>query len=97
MPRVAIDVQLKSEILDPEGRAVERALPELGFEGISGVRVGKHIELDLDAAADQVDAVVEKLCADFLANPVIESWSWRVLETNSDSGASARSAERTDA
>jgi phosphoribosylformylglycinamidine synthase len=80
MPRVAIDILLKHEILDPEGRAVQRALPDLGFEGITDVRVGKHIELDLDAPDGQVEATVEKLCADFLANPVIESWKWRVVE-----------------
>ena len=48
MPRVAIDVLLKREILDPQGRAVERALPGLGYGSAHDVRVGKHIELDLD-------------------------------------------------
>lgn len=97
MPRLAIDVLLKSEILDPEGRAVERALPDLGFEGITDVRVGKHIELDLDAPGDQVDAIVEKLCADFLANPVIESWSWRILEPGAGQGPSTDTPARADA
>ena len=45
MPRVHIDVMLKDEILDPQGQAVERALPSLGYEGIGSVRIGKHIEL----------------------------------------------------
>jgi phosphoribosylformylglycinamidine synthase len=80
MPRVAIDVLLKREILDPEGRAVERALPDLGFGGASNVRVGKHLELDVDAGDDELPALVEKMCADFLANPVIESWRWRVID-----------------
>lgn len=79
MPRVAIDVLLKHEILDPQGRAVERALPGLGYEGVTDVRVGKHLELDVDAAEDQLAATVEKLCADFLTNPVIESYTWRVI------------------
>lgn len=77
MPKVHIDVMLKSEILDPQGQAVERQLPNLGFTGVRGVRIGKHIELDVDHAAD-LDARVEELCAKLLANPVIESWSWRV-------------------
>ena len=45
MPRVAVDVMLKREILDPQGQAVERALPSLGFDGVSDVRIGKHVEL----------------------------------------------------
>lgn len=79
MPRVAIDVLLKPEILDPQGRAVERALPGLGYAGVRDVRVGKHLELDIDAADDELAAQVDKLCADFLTNPVIETYRWRVL------------------
>ena len=79
MPRIAIDVLLKHEILDPQGRAVERALPGLGFEGVSDVRIGKHLELDVDAEGDELGAMVDKMATDFLTNPVIESYSWRVM------------------
>ena len=79
MPRVAIDVLLKHEILDPQGRAVEQALPGLGYEGVTDVRVGKHLELDVDAAEGELPTLVDKLCADFLTNPVIESYTWRVI------------------
>ncbi len=79
MPRVAIDVLLKHEILDPQGRAVERALPGLGYAGISDVRIGKHLELDVDAPEDELSGLVDRLCADFLTNPVIESYTWRVI------------------
>jgi phosphoribosylformylglycinamidine synthase len=79
MPRVAIDVLLKHEILDPQGRAVERALPGLGFAGVSDVRIGKHLELDVDAEGDDLADRVERMCADFLTNPVIESYTWRVI------------------
>ena len=80
MPRVAIDVLLKPEILDPQGRAVERALPALGYTGVPAVRVGKHLELDVDAEGENLIRTVEQLCADFLTNPVIETYAWRVLE-----------------
>ncbi len=80
MPRVAIDVLLKPEILDPQGRAVERALPGLGYAGVSNVRVGKHLELDIDATDAELAAQVGKLCADFLTNPVIETYTWRLVE-----------------
>jgi phosphoribosylformylglycinamidine synthase subunit PurS len=79
MPRVAIDVLLKREILDPQGRAVERALPGLGFDGVADVRVGKHLELVIDAEGDELAARVDKMCADFLTNPVIESYRWRII------------------
>ncbi len=80
MPRIAIDVLLKPEILDPQGRAVEAALPGLGHDGVSHVRVGKHLELDVDASEDELPALVDKLCADFLTNPVIETYTWRVVD-----------------
>jgi phosphoribosylformylglycinamidine synthase PurS subunit len=77
MPRVAVDVMLKREILDPQGQAVERALPSLGFAGVSDVRIGKHVELtvsdgDGEHAARQVAEAL-------LANPVIEEFSVRLL------------------
>src|SRR6266487_1779296 len=49
--RVAIDVMFKEGILDPQGKTVEDNLPSLGFNGVTGVRVGKHIELEIEAAS----------------------------------------------
>ncbi|HEX8004559.1 MAG TPA: phosphoribosylformylglycinamidine synthase subunit PurS [Mycobacteriales bacterium] len=79
MPRVVVDVTLKPEILDPQGQAVANALPALGFTGVTGVRVGKHFEIELDgevtdAMLGDVRAMAEKL----LANPVIEDFTVRV-------------------
>jgi len=68
---------LKDEILDPQGQAVERALPSLGFEGVGEVRIGKHVVVDLDDRDDLAD-VVERMADRLLANPVIETFSWRV-------------------
>lgn len=79
MPRVAIDVLLKREILDPQGRAVEQALPGLGYEGVVDVRVGKHLEFDVGSTGDDLATQVESICADFLTNPVIESFRWRLI------------------
>ena len=79
MVRVAVDVLLKREILDPHGRAVERALPELGLGRAADVRVGRHLELTVDADGDDLGPRVEAMCAGFLANPVIESYRWRVI------------------
>ena len=79
MPRVAIDVLLKREILDPQGRAVEEALPGLGFEGVRDVRIGKHLELEVDGEGDELARRLEEVCDGFLTNPVIESYTWRVI------------------
>jgi phosphoribosylformylglycinamidine synthase subunit PurS len=66
-------IRPKEGILDPQGKAVERALPALGFDGISHVRVGRMVELEADNGAD-----LERLCEQLLANPLIEDFE--VLE-----------------
>ena len=78
MPRVVVDVMLKPEILDPQGKAVAAALPRLGFEGIASVRQGKRFELELDTVDDAVLAEVEKMAETLLSNPVIENFTVRV-------------------
>jgi len=67
--RVRVLVRPKAGILDPQGVAVERALPALGFEGVSNVHVGRLIELDIEDSS-QLPAMCEKL----LANPLIEDY-----------------------
>lgn len=70
---VLVDVQLRPGIADPQGETIERSLPALGFDGVSGVRVGKNIRFDLDAAdAAAAESEVADMCARFLSNPVIE-------------------------
>ncbi len=64
-------IRPKEGILDPQGQTVARALPALGFEGVSDVRVGRLVELEVaDADAGRVDEMCEKL----LANPLIEDY-----------------------
>jgi phosphoribosylformylglycinamidine synthase PurS subunit len=67
--RARVLVRPKEGILDPQGKAVERALPALGFEGVAEVRVGRLIELEVEDPA-QLPAMCEKL----LANPLIEDF-----------------------
>ena len=73
MARVRVLVRPKAGILDPQGQAVEQALPALGFSGVSNVHVGRLVELDVDDPS-QVPAMCEKL----LANTLIEDFE--VLE-----------------
>ena len=70
---VAVEVSLRDGIADPEGLTIERALPALGFSGVSGVRVGKSLRFVVEAP-DEAEArkQVEAMCERLLANPVIE-------------------------
>lgn len=89
MARVVVDVMLKPEILDPQGQAVQRALPRLGFEGIEGVRQGKRFELEVaEPVTDETLARIQELAGTFLANTVIEDFTVRV-EAGTEEGASA--------
>jgi phosphoribosylformylglycinamidine synthase len=73
--RVRVLVRPKEGILDPQGQAVERALPALGYEGVSNVRIGRLIELEVDGGdAEAVSASVREMCERLLANPLIESY-----------------------
>jgi phosphoribosylformylglycinamidine synthase len=68
-----IEVQLRPGVADPQGATIERSLPTLGFDGISGVRVGKCIRFTIEAADEAAaKAEADDLCARFLTNPVIE-------------------------
>ena len=70
---VVVEVRLRPGIADPQGATIERALPALGFEGVSGVGVGKSIRFTVSAPDDAAaTALVEDLCHRFLTNPVIE-------------------------
>ncbi|MEW9549624.1 phosphoribosylformylglycinamidine synthase subunit PurS [Nonomuraea sp. NPDC050783] len=81
MARVIVDVMLKPEILDPQGQAIARALPRLGFSGVSAVRQGKRFEIELDGPADGAALEeVRKMAETLLANTVIEDYAVRVEE-----------------
>lgn len=68
-------IRPKEGILDPQGKAVERALPALGFDGIDNVRVGRLVELEADDSAQ-----LESLCEKLLANPLIEDFEIEEIE-----------------
>ena len=71
--RVVVDVMLKPEILDPAGQAVLNALPSLGLATATSLRIGKHVELELEAASeDEALEQAGKMADVLLANPVIE-------------------------
>lgn len=78
--RFAVNVTPRPGILDPQGRAVERSLPHLGIGGVSGVRVGRRVELTVRAPdAGAARAVVDRLAAELLSNPLIEGFEVEAL------------------
>ncbi len=79
MPRVVVDVMLKPEILDPQGKAVHGALPRLGVDGVTDVRQGKRFELEVEGElTEERLAQLHDLAERLLSNPVIEDYEVRV-------------------
>ena len=68
-------IRPKAGILDPQGLAVERALPALGYAGVSGVRIGRLVELDVPDPSQ-----LEPMCRRLLANPVVEDYEIELLD-----------------
>lgn len=81
MARVVVDVMLKPEILDPQGRAVQGALTRLGLAGVADVRQGKQFVIQLDGPIDDERlAQLHQLASELLSNPVIEDYQLRIDE-----------------
>jgi phosphoribosylformylglycinamidine synthase PurS subunit len=79
--KATVVVRVKTEVLDPQGDAVRRALGKLGFEGVKTVRVGKIIEIEVDDAhadAPDLKSRLERMADEMLANPVIEDYEVKV-------------------
>ena len=78
--RFAVNVTPKPGILDPGGRAVEGSLGHLGIEGVSDVRIGRRVELTVDAAEEATAlAIVDRLAGELLSNPLIEAYGIELI------------------
>ena len=79
MARVVVDVMLKPEILDPQGRAVQGALGRLGLTGVQDVRQGKQFVIELEGTLEgERLELMHRLAEELLSNPVIEDYAMRV-------------------
>ncbi len=79
MIRARIHVTLKSGILDPQGRTIRQSLETLGFAGVTDVRVGKFLEIELDQDDPaQAEAQLKAMCETLLANTVIEEYRYEL-------------------
>ena len=82
--RFAVNILPKDGILDPQGRAVEQSLPHLGLAGIGQVRVGRRVELSVDAPdAAAARGLVDELARELLSNPMIEQYAIEALGATS--------------
>ena len=81
MARVVVDVMLKPEILDPQGRAVQGALGRLGLQGVTSVRQGKQFVIDVDGPVEgETLELMHRLAGELLSNPVIEDYALQVRD-----------------
>ncbi len=78
--KAKIYVTLKPALLDAQGKVVQQALTNIGFEGVEKVRIGKYIEMDLDGAS-AAEGPVREMCEKLLANPVIEDFRFDLEDT----------------
>ncbi|MDX1419281.1 MAG: phosphoribosylformylglycinamidine synthase subunit PurS [Rubricoccaceae bacterium] len=90
MYKAVVTVTLRSSILDPQGKAVRHALHDLGHGAVQRVRIGKHIELTVDApSAEAAERTVREACEQLLANPVMEDFDVRVEEGPAEAASAA--------
>lgn len=75
-----INVMPLTELLDPQGKAVNNSLHNLGLESVEKVRIGKHITLNIDASSeDEAKSITEEACKKLLANPVMEQYDYTIV------------------
>jgi len=75
-----VTITLRPSILDPQGKAAHHALKQLGFSSVNGVRIGKHVDMQIDAeSADEARSVAEEACRKLLANEVMEDFDVEIL------------------
>lgn len=79
--KVRILVSLKDSVLDPQGQTVKNALHTLGYGSIKDVRQGKVFELELEGISkEEAEKIIPEISDKVLANPIIEKFSWQILE-----------------
>ena len=74
-----IKITLRSSILDPQGKIVEHSLKSLGYDKIEDTRIGKYIELKINAdSKNEAESIADKACEKLLANPVMEDYEFEI-------------------
>lgn len=76
--KAIVTVTLKPSILDPQGEAVGRAIEAMGVKGVKSVRIGKHIEIEMEGEEKGMREKVEEISKELLSNPVMENYIWEL-------------------
>ncbi|OIK16763.1 phosphoribosylformylglycinamidine synthase subunit PurS [Bacillus sp. MUM 116] len=80
MYKVKVFVTLRESVLDPQGKAVTNSLQSLNYKEVADVRIGKYMELTIEKSDRDIDEVINEICTNLLANPVIEDYRYEVEE-----------------
>jgi len=81
--QASIKIMLKSGILDVQGKTVENSLHSIGFNSMKNVRIGKFVQLEIDAStSEQANELVKSACEKLIANPIIEDYEIQIEEIN---------------
>ena len=79
MFKASVYVSLKKQVLDPQGKTIQHALHDLGFDSVQSIRYGKFLEVELDAPTkEKAEEDLDAICRRFLANPVIEDYRFEI-------------------
>ena len=79
--KARIKITLKNGVLDPQGKAIQNAMASLGFTGVSDVRQGKYIEVDLaETNEGKARELLDRVCKELLANTVIENYAYELIQ-----------------
>jgi phosphoribosylformylglycinamidine synthase len=85
MFKANVHITLRNSILDPKGKAAHHALHNLGLKSVNGVRIGKFIEMDIDAATEkEATDIADSACAQLLANEVMEDYEIEILKLETE-------------
>jgi phosphoribosylformylglycinamidine synthase len=77
-----IKITLRKTILDPQGKTIEHSLISLGYKNISGTRIGKYIQFNIDAnSKEEATVITEEACKKLLANPVMEDYEFEIFRS----------------
>ncbi len=92
--RVKIFISLKNGVLDPQGKAIERSLHTLGYTEAQDVRMGKYLELNVEASSRAAaETRIREMCDKLLANPVIEDYRFEIEQDRQKSEVGGRRSE----
>ncbi|WP_040205433.1 phosphoribosylformylglycinamidine synthase subunit PurS [Neobacillus jeddahensis] len=80
MYKVKVYVTLRESVLDPQGKAVTHSLHSLNYPEVADVRIGKYMELTIEKSTREINEVVNEICTNLLANPVIEDYRYEIEE-----------------